>query len=187
MVKKILISILIIFVFLIPSYSKVKQKKNKVYNIFNISFNPQIYFEPIEENNTLYLNLFPFSTELAFSEKNGIKFLPVVGLKLYSYGVRFGQLGLSFSIPTYQKGRSKDGAYSGYFTSGYTKVVYNQSESYTAFTLANENGFSFYFKENLSLSFSIQAGYTYFFFSDPSLNKGIIFSGFSLSTGIWVF
>ncbi|HCP17461.1 MAG: hypothetical protein QME48_00385 [bacterium] len=187
MLKKFILLLLISIVIFNPSYSKVKKRKSKIYNIFNVSFNPQIYFEPIEQNNTLYLNLFPLSTELAFAEKNGIKFTPIVGLKLYSYGVRFGQIGLSFSVPTYQKGRSKDGAYSGYFTSGYTKVVYNPSESYSAFTLANENGISFYFRENLSLSFSVQAGYTYFFFSDPSLNKGIIFSGFSLSTGVWVF
>lgn len=172
--------------FFTPSYEKVK-KKIKINNIFNISFSPQVYFEPIEQSNTFYINLLPFSSELAFAEKNGIRFTPIVGLKLYSYGARFGQLGLSFSIPTYQKARSRDGSYSGYFTSGYTKLVYNPSESYTAFTLANENGFLFYFSDNLSLSFSIQAGYTYFFFSDPSLNRGIIFSGLSLSTGIWIF
>ncbi|MEO0280800.1 MAG: hypothetical protein ABIN05_00430 [candidate division WOR-3 bacterium] len=184
--KKFILILVIGVLFFTPSYSKVK-KKTKINNIFNISFSPQVYFEPIEQSNTFYINLFPFSSELAFAEKNGIRFTPIFGLKLYSYGARFGQLGLSFSIPTYQKARSKDGSYSGYFTSGYTKLVYNPSESYTAFTLANENGFLFYLGENLSLSFSIQAGYTYFFFSDPSLNKGIIFSGFSLSTGIWIF
>ncbi len=185
--KKLLISVLVLIIFFLPSFSRIKKTKTKINNIFNFSFSPYVYFEPIEGSNTLYLNLIPFTSELSYSDKNGIRFTTIAGLKLYSYGLRFGQIGCLFSLPVYQNPRTVNGSYNGYFTAPLAKIVYNPSESYTAVTIANENGFMFYFKQNLSLSLSIQAGYTYFFFPDPTLNKGIVFSGFSLSSGLWLF
>jgi len=179
--KKIIIVILI-FVLTIGILAKPVQRKK---SIFNISYEPYIFYQPVEKNLTIYANLLPVSFELALSDNNGIKITPIAGLKFFQWGIRFGLLGGSLSFPVYYTKRTNYSPYKGYFTSGVVSAGYNISESYFALTAANETGFSFTMF-NVSMAVAFQAGGTTFIFSNPSLNKNTVQLGLLLKFGYWM-
>lgn len=156
-------------------------------SIFLVSFQPYLYRQPIEEsNNTAYANLLPVSLEFAITENYGLRISPIMGLKFYAYGVRFGQMGALFSLPMYYTKGSGTNHYSGYYTSGVIGGAYNGSESYICLTLANETGISFTFSKKYCISGAIQAGDTYFMFSNSELNRNTLHLGILLNIGIWM-
>lgn len=152
---------------------------------FNISFEPYFFYQPVEENFTLYANLLPVSFELALSDNNGIKLTPIAGLKFFQWGARFGLIGAEVSLPVYYTSRTGSTPYRGYYTSGILSGGYNVSENYTALTAANETGIAFSIY-NTSFAVAFQAGGTYFLFSDQTLNKNTVQMGIVLRAGFWM-
>jgi hypothetical protein len=181
MMKKILIAVLILSLS-VSLYAKPVPKKK---SLINIAYEPYFFYQPVEENLTLYANLLPVSIELALSDNNGVKLTPLAGLKFYQWGARFGLLGGMLSFPVYYTKRTSSSAYSGYYTAGVISAGWNVSESYTALTAANETGIAFNLF-NVSIAVAFQAGGTYFLFSNPALNKNTVQIGLLLRFGFWM-
>ncbi|MDD3803997.1 MAG: hypothetical protein PHW02_06420 [bacterium] len=174
-----------LFVVVITAFSLNARPNALKKPVFNVSFEPYFFYQPVEESFTLYANLIPVSLELALSDNNGIQLTPLAGLKFYQWGARFGLLGAELSFPVYYTPRTGSKPYGGYYTSGVISGGYNVSESYVALTAANETGVCFTLF-NLSMGVAFQAGGTYFLFSEPTLNKNTIQMGFLARVGFWL-
>ncbi|MGE3062564.1 MAG: hypothetical protein AB7T10_02925 [bacterium] len=177
--------IMILFVLVLTALSVAARPNALKKSVLNISIEPYFFYQPVEENFTVYANLLPISFEYALSDNNGIQLTPLAGLKFYQWGARFGLLGAELSFPVYYTPRTSSKPYGGYYTSGLISGGYNVSESYIALTAANETGIAFNIS-NISVAVAFQAGGTYFVFSDPALNKNTVQMGLLVRIGYWL-
>ncbi len=132
-------------------------------------FHLQVYGEPHEADNPVYVNIVPITIEIPISRHLACKIASIGSIRIGSE-VGVGNLGGSFGIPWYLQ--SLEDGPDGFFVGPIVLISKNQYTREIVISSAIDLGYSFLLSDHISLSAGAEIGLSTFFPpDDPIANR----------------
>jgi len=120
----------------------------------------QVYAEPHEPDNPLYVNVLPIVYETSIASSATLKVGTVVGLRIAD-SVSLGNVGLSAGVPLFPFGATDD--FYGFFAGPIVTTSYNFHTTEIVVSAAADVGYSFLIGYPFSLTLGGEIGVSAFF------------------------
>lgn len=121
----------------------------------------QIYGEPHEEANPIYVNVFPLTYEHPMSSRLSLKTGTIISLR-FADTISLGNTGIKLGLPLYLS-TFQDGHMAGFFAGPLVQVSRNNHTREIVISSAIDLGYSLYFSDSISMTIGLEGGVSTFF------------------------